>query len=470
MKNAIRIKLTQAQYQVIAWTLILATIGIVASPWSSVDAIILSVAMLIVGHILLQERLLLVFLLVRPTLDYFRDTIIFTYQNLSVNGNAVMAIALLVWSLIWLSVYRHKLKTIPLRYIFPATTFIFLMSVFGSVSATTTAIELIKFANLEALFFLSYIFVQEKKFTLLELTAVIFASAVIPLLAGVKQIFFAQGLSTFGINGRIYGTFAHPNVFAFFVLSLILIHAEIAYLQPIAFWKRYPQAKDWLSGTLLVLLALTYTRAAFIGLGVFLIFLGIWKYRRLLYILAITGIAGYLILGPFNNFLIATANVSLSDIPLIGRLTTRNEDADSLAWRWSLVQENIPIIRARPIQGYGYGTFPIVWEANRSTDHQWDDSAESHDDYLRLAEETGVFGLLAYLVLFWQLAKTFYHPQKKKSWRAPQSLYLFSWVIIFVIMSASDNMLHHTPVIWFTWAYWGAALTQIKRDPPKLSL
>ena len=53
--------------------------------------------------------------------------------------------------------------------------------------------------------------------------------------------------------------------------------------------------------------------------------------------------------------------------------------------------------------GYGFGAFERVWSDNRSLDHQFDDSAEAHNDYLRIALELGLVGLFVYVALLARL-------------------------------------------------------------------
>ena len=68
--------------------------------------------------------------------------------------------------------------------------------------------------------------------------------------------------------------------------------------------------------------------------------------------------------------------------------------------------------------------------------------------------ELGLTGLILYIVFFAVLffeAAARYARQKDRA----AMLYLFTWVIVFGVVSLSDNMLHHAPVMWLMWTWWG---------------
>jgi len=430
------------------WVIIgVIALAIIINPYQALDILLFALLLLILGQILLQEKLILVFLIIRPTLDYWRDISIFHYQNLSLNLNAALAILFLIWSAWILTKYWPQLKKLPLLLVFSLFTILTFVSTFYSVSPFTTLIESVKLLSLVTFFYVTYILIKNNKLKAKELLLSIIISALIPLLIGLLQIFTGSGLSTFGLHGRIYGTFAHPNVFAFFTLFLLFLHTHYSTIQPAEFWQKHVELK-WLTYILLTaLLLFTYTRAALVGLLVFFIIIGIRRYKKMLIWLIASLTLFYLLFYPLNAFLIKNYNYSLQQIPLLERVTSRNEEADSIAWRQSLLRETLPLIQAQPFLGYGYGTFPIVWEANRSSQHQWDDSAEAHNDYLRILLELGLLGLILYLLL---LAKLVY--------RYKHSLYLFAWLAVFIVLGLSDNMLHHTPVMWLMWSWWGGNL------------
>jgi O-antigen ligase len=75
-----------------------------------------------------------------------------------------------------------------------------------------------------------------------------------------------------------------------------------------------------------------------------------------------------------------------------------------LAWRQALIRENIPIIKERPLLVMAMEYF--LWFGRTiGKSHYWDDSAEAHNDYLRLILEIGIIGSLSYLIFLFSIGK-----------------------------------------------------------------
>ncbi len=411
----------------------------------------------------LREKTILLFIAIRPVLDYWRDWVVFGTKDINLNLNAAMAILLLLWAFYWTIKNRRFIGSLPGWFWLALTAIVVTLSVLWSFSPITSLIEAIKFIDLILLFFLGFVFIQQGKITIRHALFATVFSAIIPILAGITQIITGSGITTFDLRGRIYGTFGHPNVFAFFLLSLIFLMTQYAIFDKAKFWQKHSNLKIALFVLFFGLMLLTYTRAAIIGLVIFGIVLGVIKYRKAL----VAGLAlialFYLIFYPLNNFLVHKFNYRLQSNPLISRLTERSDEADSISWRISLIQETAPIIKTHPFFGFGFGTFPIIWEANRGARHMYDDSAESHNDYLRLLLETGAIGFIAYLMFFVSLFTKIVQRMKTRACEE-NHLMLLGWVCAFVVVSVSDNMLHHTAVMWLTWLWWGLIIGSYQKQ------
>ncbi|MBP9760732.1 MAG: O-antigen ligase family protein [Candidatus Magasanikbacteria bacterium] len=443
------------------------TIGVILNPFFGIDVLLIGIALLVVGHVFLQEKLLFAFLIARPILDIWRDVHVVQLQNIDINMNAALTGLFLVWAVYMLLQHAQSLKEIPGSILGSLVALCMAVSFFWSVSPVSTLIETMKFVSVFVCFLLGFVSIQKKKFTFQELAIATLAAAVIPLLLGLFQVFFQAGITTFDIRGRIFGTFAHPNIFAFFILSLIMIYFHYASVKKEALFVEHPTLTYVGYGVLFFLLLQTYTRAAWVGCVVFLLIMGALQFRRLLGFVLVGGMAGYVLLFPINAFIEYITDYSLESIQVVSRITSRNEDADSLLWRQELFQETIPLITARPLLGYGYGTFPLVWENSRNATHLFDDSAEAHNDYLRLGLEIGLVGLGLYILfllfLFSRVMHIIWHKQKEKN----DVLFLAAWIGVFLVISISDNMLHHTPIMWLTWSWWGALFASKYEYLPK---
>ena len=204
----------------------------------------------------------------------------------------------------------------------------------------------------------------------------------------------------------------------------------------------------------LVFIALTYTRIAWIGLALFIIVLGIRKNWRVTATVLICGTLAYLAFFPVNKFLIQQFNLNLQENALVARLTSRNPEADSIKWRADVLNKVLPLWANRPLIGYGYGSFANVWDENKGTENLWDNTSEAHNDYLKVGFEAGAIGLGLFLLIFFNLGIV---AIKKRD------LIFITSILVYLVLSASDNMLHHTPVIWWWFAIWGAWSAEEKR-------
>lgn len=448
---------------------------VILNPTPALDFAAIGAAIFAAGYVFLKEKILLLFLAARPALDVWRDITIVAGQNV----NAVLSILFFGWALMMLFKHRAKITKIPLLGFFAITGAWFLYSATYSLDPILSVIETLKFLNVGLIFFLSYIFIKQQILKPLEIVTAIAAGAAIPLIMGLSQIIFQTGITTFEIQDRIFGTFAHPNVFAFFVMFLLFLHHHYSTMAPTDFWEKHHALRFGVFGILILLLLLTYTRAAWVGLAIYAAMMTFLSYRRpslrILYVLA--GI--YLLLFPVTDWLTKNTGFRPDQYTLLARLTTRSEEADSVDWRLNLVRSNLRLITHGPrtMEGFGYGTFPIVWEHDRPEANETDDSAESHNDYLRLAVEVGLVGLVLYCLLLarlaWIAGRLVLAPpssfkllhQTKTTWlrrlrERDLHLFLFGSIVVFGIVSLSDNMLHHTPVLWMIWSIWGTILAE----------
>ncbi len=456
-------RLNHRAYHALVLLLLVLGLALVVIPDVRIDAFIILISLLLIGHVFLQERLLLAFLVVRPAIDLYRERVLFFYDEHVINVNAAISLLFVLWgSYMVYRHYKHVVKT-PLLPGFAFLGILFLLSFFYSVTPFITFIEVIKFINVILFFVLGYAFMRSRSITIKQLLIVTGLAAMLPVLLGVVQAVLKTGITTFDVHGRIFGTFAHPNVFAFFLMTLIFLLIQFGYTDVKKEIHKRLRSVPWTLTLLSILLILTFTRAAWIGMLVFLLVIGVMHYRRMLAVLISLLVVSYVILFPFNRWLFQNYDIALSRIQVVERLTSRNDDADSFAWRISVFNGSLPIIAARPYFGYGYGSFVSVWSENRGAQHLWDDSAEAHNDYLRILLETGIVGLFVYLVLLALLLARSLYPLIISVKKRVVYIPLFAWIFSFIVMSVSDNMLHHTPVMWLTFLWWGALFAHYKR-------
>ena len=194
---------------------------------------------------------------------------------------------------------------------------------------------------------------------------------------------------------RAYGTLPHPNILGGFALTFLL--------GPIVFFLRNQRPNN-LAILLLIpgvsLLALTFSRSAWLGLIMFSVVL-IWKLRyferkRLVTLLTIMTLSFALTLFPYRELVEARtvqATSHAEEFSFIGR-----------AW---LNSEAVEIIRDNPLTGVGIGGF-IIELAKRAGEGYVIEPA--HNIPLLAGAELGIPGLLVvlslYLSILYRLFKT----------------------------------------------------------------
>lgn len=443
----------------IKWLIFATVLFVILNPYSQIDILLTGAALFFLGIHVFQEKLLLVFLLLRPALDMWRDVTLIEIGQISLSITAAFSLGVFVWGGYNILLHRDwNYLSIPGIIALVPLALLILVSSEASISLGETVIEALKFTVLVMLYSISFLFIIHDRITPRELLLTTAASAAVPIGLALLQLLFGTGITTFGISDRIYGSFAHPNVFAFFCLSLLFVHVLYTYMLPGE--HKGIRLRHGVTGLLVFLLLFTFTRGAWVGLAIFVATIGILHYRKVAFGIFGSILAFYLLFPPVNTLVIQHTDRNLQEIQVIERLTTRNDEADSLAWRGSLVSQSIPTILRRPLFGFGYGTFPTVWTKTRTLEHINDDSAEAHNDFLRLGVETGLVGLglyIAFLIrLLWITTRTVIYNKSADPTIFFFSLFLFAWVSSFAVMSLADNMLNHTAVVWLTWIWWGA--------------
>ena len=288
------------------------------------------------------------------------------------------------------------------------------------------------------LFVTSYLLLKTPK-DLTNLIRVIIFSAAIPVCVGFWQLYFEIGMSEEGTN-RIFGTFAHPNMLAYF----LILPVTLATFAALNLGKKRIESYGYsvVALVLIIALAFTYTRGAYVALALVFLIVGLVKFRAFLLAAASLAFAFYLVVPPI------TARVnSLINFDPYG----------SIGWRITLWTDSISYFREKPWSGNGLGTGPLVIAENRDFKLG---ATEPHNDYLKIGLENGAVGLLSYLAIIFSVLIDFYRSFKKQKKPRLRMLTLFSsaCLIGLSIMSFGDNILNDTALQWSLWALFGAIL------------
>jgi O-antigen ligase len=251
----------------------------------------------------------------------------------------------------------------------------------------------------------------------------IIASAILPLAFGLQQAVFKTGLSDLGFN-RIFGTFLHPNALAQY---LVLIITVIMYLLT-TFNLRFllKLALCAAAAVSAAELLLTFTRGAWIGLSSTFILYALIKTKPATKI----------------KFIMIGIIIAALVFPVVQkRFADLNETSPGQlsSWQWRLQQwgNTIQSINEHPAFGHGIG----MYEKNYRI--------MAHNDYIRIAYETGYAGLGLYILLFLFILFTAF----RKLLTARSSKEINSYkaglclILNLLLMSFADNLARSTVIM-----------------------
>lgn len=257
------------------------------------------------------------------------------------------------------------------------------------------------------------------------------------------------------VSNRYAGPFGHPNMLAFYV---VLIMGILLYL-----WRRKGSTAGWMvqigiMGYMLVLVVLlfaTKTRSAWISAGALFFLYGLFVERRFLVYLALVGLAAMLV--PEVRDRVLALNQG-NEVVQYARL-------NSFAWRKLLWTEALQWMGARQyVFGYGGGSF--VFSSPNFFSLSGGHHVGAHSVAVQLFFESGVFGIGAYLLMFWRAGK-----QVLKVHVADRTLAVVAIALIvsYVLISLSDNMLDYLLFNWYFWFSVGGVCSVALRLPAVLS-
>ncbi|PIP28289.1 MAG: hypothetical protein COX29_01975 [Candidatus Moranbacteria bacterium CG23_combo_of_CG06-09_8_20_14_all_35_22] len=381
-------------------------------------------------------------LLIRPLLDVLTNFNIISIGDLSFNVSAIFAIITIVLTILVYfesKVNLQELKTKRFWWIFLAITFV---SIVISIDKFSSLTEWTRLLSIYAFFLLGYLIIKTKD-DFIKLLEIIVFSGLIPSFFALYQFVNDSGMTLpmEGITNRIYGTFAHPNLLAYY---LVLILSILGYLLLI---KKGLFINSALAVFYTVILILTFTRGAWLALIFIFFIVGAVKYRKMLFALIIVLLTIYVLVEPIRM--------------RVNALYQYNPDS-SIEWRKNIWKDGFSIAKEKILIGHGTGTaHKIILEARREKAG----SPDPHNDYLKLLIENGIIGVLSYLsiivALLYNLAKGYFFSKNLEQ----KNLYLilFSFSLVIFLLSSVDNVLRNTVLQWTLWAMLGGTFVDYRK-------
>lgn len=396
-------------------------------------------AVLVFGLILLTIFLhrpkwgIFLILLIRPSIDRFSDTFSLSFRNISINSSAIFGLLVITLLSIFIFKNRSVIKFVPLKKYWFLFLLISALSIIFSIDPLSSLYELIRLSSI-FLLFISIFIVTKKDRDYRNITYALIYSAIVPLLFATYQLVTGTGLGgTTGIESRLFGTFSHPNPFASFVLIALVVALFF-------FLKEKIRSQKWLLGGVVVwgffLLIQTYSRGAWLAFLIFLLVLIIIRYPKAL--------LGFFLAALLLFFISGAIRDRVEDI--------YNPPADSsVRWRFAQWERMSDLFMKKPLTGYGIGTEVVVHEKEFGFNAG---NPYTHNDFLRVALETGIFGAVSYFILLIAtLSKLILNYRKEKNpWTKDFGLFVLALFIAILSFSLTNNTLRETVTQWTLWS------------------
>lgn len=383
-------------------------------------------------------------LVLRASLDVAK------FGNGSIDATGAASVLFILVALVWLFIQRAQEgaeEPNPVAAVLPPLIAVFitgLVSVTASTHPLISATEAIRIGTLAVIVaVMGRLALDERNANLL--LGAVFASAIIPLAAGVSQLIRAGGWS-FGGFSRVRGTFVHPNPFSAYLFLIITLGVAVI---PHLRWKWKLPVGVITAGSAVALIA-TYTRGSWVGLLVALIVIGILQDRRIFLVL-VAGVVAVVLFVP-------SVSTRLSDLSTQEKAS--GATGNSLIWRFEYWQQVLELQR-NPFVGVGLKEVEQTQSAAK----------QPHNDVIRVYVETGLFGLLAYVWLVITLAIQAARAVRRAPPGLPRGLAVAFAASLagLVLMSLAANVISQLVILWYFAAILTLAIVAARRNPEPIA-
>jgi O-antigen ligase len=212
---------------------------------------------------------------------------------------------------------------------------------------------------------------------------------------GIYQYFFFLQVM------RIYSTWGEPNVFGDYLVFVLPVFCSLLFSKRKKYWKIIYGIAFALG---IVTLLLTYTRASWVAIFGALVFLLIYKKKKLI-LLSFIGI----------SILVAFVPSPISQrIKTIFQLSHSTNRERILIWKAS-----IKMIKKSPIIGIGLGTLSKVYPEYKLPHAQREEIHSCHNLYFRFLVEIGILGLMIFIyamVILFRMGFKFLSTKRDEFW------------------------------------------------------
>lgn len=382
---------------------------------------------------------LVALLLIRPILDSLWDLSLFDLlQTDFLNPAGITTIVIILITVMKIGIRKTRIiktKTTTWLQIF---IIISAISIIFSVNRISAFGEILRYISFFAIFINASQSINSIK-KIKEFLNLIIISSILPSFVGLMQIIKGDAKIVLGIP-QITSLFTHQNVFAIFLTIIISITAVLSILEENKLKKRC-----YLIYLIILtyLLLKTYARVGWVGvlISLFLLFSAIKR--------------NYLLIAPILLVIFVTNDPYITQ--RVNLIFTSTIQTNSLISRLELWKVAFHYFLSSPFFGIGLKSFNLMPQTILLLSKPFGTSF--HNMYLQVLTETGIFGLIALTLVFFNMHSEIYNFYKTENNKEIRAIYFgfISLLMAVIAMACVDNIF--SPVIqWYLWAYFGALI------------
>lgn len=274
-------------------------------------------------------------------------------------------------------------------------------------------------------------------------------SSLIPFAFVFFELLFPS--SSINQNGfRLFGSFSHPNIFAFYLVLISSLCFYCLKTEAFTFTEKFLKNVKLIFFISIVCLVMTKTRSAWLALIVMFLVYSCLAERRYLLYLVFTLLFLLLVPEVQDRVLDILSGEGVDDLD-------EGESLNSYEWRKVVWFASWDYIKERPLLGWGYDTFSYYFLDFFPL--QETKGYDAHNAYVQITFDTGFFGLIFYIIIFILILKRI--TSQLKTDKKGTSI-VIGLIISYLVASYSDNMLFYLSYNWYFWSLIGVFYFKVK--------
>jgi O-antigen ligase len=387
-------------------------------------------------------------ILVRPLCDRIFETNRFDVAGQAISYGAIINFVVICALLLNIIRVWRRVPFAPMGIWLPFLVMTFVAVFYSPVQADAFR-KFLTYVTFSGMLMFPFLVVKSQRDILFFLKLVILSS-VLPVLYGLFQT--VSGIDWFG-DSRVHSTFSHPNIFAFYLLSIIGFTFFLLSTELVRISARFRLVLNIYLIPLLVLLIMTKTRNAWIGCLVLFFVYGVVYDRRALV---------FVLVAPVLALVVPAVSERIMDLESGNYYYGGNAaNLNAYAWRELLWDSSFTYIWQKPIFGYGLDSFhfysPFFFELEKN-------GTAPHNVYIQFLFETGLIGMVSFLWIFW-----WSYAWLIRYWRFDRRGLTMAAAMmgVFLIACYSDNLLEYLSYQWSFWFGFGLVFLRVAQLPSR---